>query len=172
MTREKDAALALVRSRRRALQRARRAEARARDQFEAAVVEAAGAGGSQRETASQAGVSQPYVARILAAAGPARFVPSSRLGRRLVDRRDRVLDTVREYGADNVRVFGSLARGEDRPGSDIDLIVDLAPGTGLFGLARMEHALEKVLGVDVDLVPGRLLATELQESVRHDVVPL
>jgi uncharacterized protein len=46
----------------------------------------------------------------------------------------------------NLRVFGSVARGEDRPGSDVDLLVDLPPDIGLLGLGRVQAELEAILG--------------------------
>lgn len=168
---DKDEALARVGSYRRRLLRAREVQLRARHDLEIAVVEAASAGATQRETALQAAVSQPYVARIVARHSR-RFAPSSPLGRRLVERRDDVLAVLDAYGADNARVFGSVARGEDRPDSDIDLIVDVAPGTGLFTIGRMEQALEQLLEVDVDLIPGRLIDLDVAGSAWHDVVKL
>ena len=54
----------------------------------------------------------------------------------------------------NLRVFGSVARGEDRPDSDVDLLVDLPPDIGLLGLGRVQAELEAILGPKVDLVPA------------------
>lgn len=55
----------------------------------------------------------------------------------------------------NPRVFGSVLRGEDTEGSDIDLLVDPLPGTTLFDLGGLQVALEELLGVHVDLLtPG------------------
>lgn len=56
------------------------------------------------------------------------------------------------HGAQQVRVFGSVARGEDRYDSDIDLLVTVRPGVGLFDLVEMQDELEAVLGVTVDVV--------------------
>ena len=56
-------------------------------------------------------------------------LPDTPLGRRLRRSRTAVLAAARRHGASNVRVFGSVARGEDGPDSDVDLVVDLAPGT-------------------------------------------
>jgi hypothetical protein len=56
----------------------------------------------------------------------------------------------------NLRVFGSVARGEDRPDSDVDLLADLPPGMGLLGLGRVQADLEDILGTHVDLVAGTL----------------
>jgi len=51
-------------------------------------------------------------------------------------------------------VFGSVARGQDRPDSDVDLLADLPPGMGLLGLGRVQAELEAILGSPVDLVPA------------------
>ena len=67
----------------------------------------------------------------------------------------------------NLRVFGSVARGEDRAGSDVDLLADLPPGMGLLGLGRVQAELEAILGSRVDLVP----ANDLKPAVRARVEP-
>ncbi|WP_278258982.1 nucleotidyltransferase domain-containing protein [Nocardioides convexus] len=51
-----------------------------------------------------------------------------------------------------MKVFGSAARGDDRPGSDIDLLVTFAPGASLLDQADLKHHLEDLLGVSVDIV--------------------
>ena len=76
------------------------------------------------------------------------------LGERLATHRELVKDIAAEYGLSNVRVFGSVARGEEHPGSDIDLLVDIAPGVGLLALGRCQAKLEDLLGAPVDLVPA------------------
>ena len=149
-----------------------RARARiAASAFEAAVVAASNAGSSQSEIAAGAGVSQPYIAQILAESR-SRFVPCSPLGQVLLSRRAQVIDIVRSYGAENVVVFGSVARGDDGPGSDIDLLVDIPERMGLFTLAKMEREVRDVLGVEVDLVPSRLVKTEVAASAKGSAVAL
>jgi len=71
-----------------------------------------------------------------------------------------------------VRVFGSTARGEDRPDSDIDLLVHLEPEVGLLGLARLQRDLERVLDAPVDVIPDDGLKPEVRDSVERDVVTL
>jgi predicted nucleotidyltransferase len=83
-----------------------------------------------------------------------------------------VLDIVRRYGAHNVRVFGSVARGDDGPSSDIDLLVDIPDDMGLFTLARMQLDVEQVLGESVDLVPSRMLKSGVRQSADLDGAPL
>ncbi len=76
------------------------------------------------------------------------------------------------HGASNLRVFGSVARGEDRPDSDVDLLVDLAPGTGLVGLATLERELQEILHVDVDLCPADSLKPRVRADAERKAIPL
>jgi uncharacterized protein len=99
-------------------------------------------------------------------------LPDTPLGRRLRRRRTAVLDTARRHGASNVRVFGSVARGEDGPESDVDLVVDLASGTGLVGLATLERELASVLGTAVDLVPSDSLRSVVRDVIDTEAIPL
>jgi predicted nucleotidyltransferase len=69
-------------------------------------------------------------------------------------------------------VFGSVARGEDRPDSDVDLLADLPPGLSLFGLGRVEANLEAILGSRVDLIPAADLKPDVRAQVERDVIAL
>lgn len=93
-------------------------------------------------------------------------------GRKLFERRRKVRDIIARHGMFNVRVFGSVARGEDTVESDVDLLVDVAPGVGLIGLARCERDLEAVLGVSVDLVPADDLKPGVVASALSEARPL
>ncbi|WP_104135954.1 MULTISPECIES: nucleotidyltransferase family protein [unclassified Cryobacterium] len=75
-------------------------------------------------------------------------------------------------GATNLRVFGSAARGIDTSESDIDLLADIAPRTGLLALARLERELGDLLGTKVDVVPASGLREHLPERVMKEAVPL
>ena len=75
-------------------------------------------------------------------------------------------------GATNLRVFGSVARGEDTEASDIDLLVDLAPGTGLLGLIGLQRELAELLGKDVDLVPASGLKADVRDAVFAEAIDL
>ncbi len=66
----------------------------------------------------------------------------------------------------NPRVFGSVAGGRDRDGSDLDLLVDVAPGATLFALGELQIDLEEMLGVHVDLLTER----DLPETFRGEVL--
>jgi predicted nucleotidyltransferase len=69
-------------------------------------------------------------------------------------------------------VFGSFARGEDRPDSDIDLLVELPTGMGLLTLGHAQQALEDLLGSPVDLVPEADLKLGGRAAVAADLVRL
>ena len=62
-----------------------------------------------------------------------------------------ILELATRHGARNVRVFGSIARGEDRPDSDVDLLVDVEPGRSLLDVIALEQDLEALLGRPVDV---------------------
>jgi uncharacterized protein len=67
----------------------------------------------------------------------------------LPEHREEVLDAAASRGGTDVRVFGSVARGEDRPGSDLDLLVDFPPETSLLTVIGLELELRELLGVAV-----------------------
>ncbi|WP_097181857.1 helix-turn-helix domain-containing protein [Curtobacterium sp. 314Chir4.1] len=75
---------------------------------------------------------------------------------------------VHRYGGRDPRLFGSVARGEDGPSSDVDLMVDLEPGLGIFALMRIQDAAEQLLGVRVDVVD----AAGMGADAVQDAVPL
>jgi predicted nucleotidyltransferase len=87
----------------------------------------------------------------------------------LARHRASVLDLVRSAGVGDVRVFGSVARGQDQPGSDLDLLITPPDTMGLVELVALEQALEDLLGVRVDIVDarsrGRVIAQALTEAV-------
>lgn len=71
--------------------------------------------------------------------------------------RNAVREMVGRFRAANLRVFGSVVRGTDKEGSDLDLLVDALPGATLFDLGGLQIELEDLLGVHVDLLtPGDL----------------
>jgi predicted nucleotidyltransferase len=103
---------------------------------------------------------------------PARFTPRSHHGEVLAANREAVVALAQEHGMSNVRVFGSTARGTDRPDSDIDLLVDIGPRVSLFTLAGVEIALQSLLGVDVDLVQADAIKPRLEARILRDAVAL
>ena len=156
------------------------------------------AGLSQAELAARAGITQsvisayesghrqpslPVLAGLVDAAGyeliaGVRRQPrhlsrlSGPVGRQLRRRRHDVIAAAAARGVTGLRVFGSVARGEDRPDSDVDLLADLPSGMSLFGLARLQAELEGILGTRVDLVSARDLKPEVRSRASRDVVAL
>lgn len=72
----------------------------------------------------------------------------------------------------NARVFGSVARGTDREGSDLDLLVDALPGTTLFDLGALQQDLESLLGIRVDLLTPLDLPPKFRARVLAEARPL
>ena len=70
----------------------------------------------------------------------------------VMSRRKQVLDVAARHHANRVRLFGSVARGDDRPDSDIDFLIDFNQDSSLFDLMRMARELEELLGHRVDVV--------------------
>ena len=94
------------------------------------------------------------------------------LGAVLRERRAEVLAITARHGLTNVRVFGSVARGDDGPDSDVDLLADFPSGIGLFGFGRAIHDLEDLLRVRVDLVPAGDLKPGVRDEVEAQALPL
>ena len=94
------------------------------------------------------------------------------VGRRVRLRRQELIDIAAGHGVVNLRVFGSVARGEDRDDSDVDLLAELPPGLGLLGLGRLQAELEKVVGAPVDLVAAADLKADVRDRVERDLVAL
>jgi predicted nucleotidyltransferase len=67
-------------------------------------------------------------------------------------RRDEILSLAGSHGARNVRVFGSVARGDARPDSDLDLLIDLDPDRSVLDLSELLLDLQELLDIDVDIV--------------------
>jgi uncharacterized protein len=88
----------------------------------------------------------------------------------LLELRPQILAAAEKSGAFELRVFGSVARGEDNDDSDVDFLVSLEPGRTLLDLARLEASLERLLGRRVDVVTEASLSepirsTALRESI-------
>jgi hypothetical protein len=157
------------------------------------------AGLSQTELARRAGVPQSTVSeyeggrrepalrtltRLVAATGheltldlartdpSVRGLPDTALGRRVRQHRQALLDAVATAGGSNLRVFGSVARGEDGPDSDVDLLVDLPPDTSLFAVLALEGTLERILKVKVDLATEGDLKARVRAKAVADAVAL
>jgi uncharacterized protein len=90
----------------------------------------------------------------------------------LKSRREEILRIAAKHGARNVRVFGSVARGEADSRSDIDLLVEFKRGTTLLGHAALVQELEDLLGVKVDVVSERGLRDRVRERVLREAVAI
>jgi uncharacterized protein len=115
--------------------------------------------------------------RAVSAAEPAAPTTSVRgqLGpraRELRRHRRRLLDAARTHGVRKVRVFGSLARGEEIPASDVDLLVDLEPGRTLLDLAAFRREAEAILGAPVDVATPDMLKERIRAEVLTEARPL
>jgi predicted nucleotidyltransferase len=87
-------------------------------------------------------------------------------------KRDAILALAEQHGAYDVRVFGSTARGEARPDSDIDFLVEFKPGFGLIDRIALMQDLEALLGRSVDVVRERSLHDRVRAQVLKDAVSL
>jgi hypothetical protein len=87
-------------------------------------------------------------------------------------KRDEILHLCAKYGARNVRVFGSVARGEADEQSDIDFLVELEPGRTLFDLGGLQYELEQLLRCRVDVVTERGLKPRIRERALREAVSL
>ena len=83
-----------------------------------------------------------------------------------------IMDIATQHGAISVRIFGSRSRGDARPDSDLDLLVEVAPGTTLFDLIRMETNLSDLLGIDVEVVTVGGLHPRMRDEVLREARPL
>jgi len=90
----------------------------------------------------------------------------------LQEKREDILRIATKRGASNVRIFGSVARGEADSKSDIDLLVDLEPGRSLFDLGGLLMDLQDLLGHKVDVVTERGLRERIREHVLREAIPL
>ena len=97
---------------------------------------------------------------------------SGPVGQRVRRRRQDLIAAAAAHGVTNLRVFGSVARGTDRPDSDLDLLADLPPDMGLLGLGRVQAELEAIVGSQVDLVPAGDLKPGVRARADRDLVAL
>ena len=95
-----------------------------------------------------------------------------RLDELLKEKRDEVLRFAAKYGARNIRVFGSVARGEADEKSDIDFLVEMEPGTSLLDLGGLQYELETLLRCRVDVVTERGLKRRIRERVLQEAMPI
>jgi len=90
----------------------------------------------------------------------------------LSQKREDIMRAAQKHGARNVRVFGSVARGDDGPESDVDFLVDMEPGRSLLDMGGLLMDLREMLGRNVDVVTERGLKTRIRDRVLEEAIPL
>lgn len=93
-------------------------------------------------------------------------------GQRVAAHRDQVREVLRRHGVTDPEIFGSAARGDDHEGSDVDILIDVPPGTSIIDIIGIQHELEDLLGVHVDLVPRRGLRERVRVRAAKDLIAL
>lgn len=96
----------------------------------------------------------------------------SRIFPRLKEKRKEILRIAAAHGASNIRVFGSVARGEEGPESDLDLLVEMKPGSSLLDLVSLWQDLEDLLGHKVDVITEGGISPYLRDRIHAEAVPL
>lgn len=89
----------------------------------------------------------------------------------LREKRREILEIAAQRGATNVRVFGSVARGNADPQSDLDILVDMAPGRSLMDLGGLWWELNELLHIKVDVVTEKGLRPRIRERILKEAVP-
>jgi len=90
----------------------------------------------------------------------------------LESNREEIIRIATQYGARNIRVFGSVVRGDTHEDSDIDFLVEFEPGTSLLTHASLVVALEDLLGHKVDVAPEKALKDRIRKRVLSEALPL
>ncbi len=86
--------------------------------------------------------------------------------------REAILQLAAKYGIRSVRLFGSVARGESRPDSDLDVLVDFEPGRSLLDQVGFEQDLEGLLGCEVEVVAEGGISPNLEARILQEAQPL
>ncbi len=97
---------------------------------------------------------------------------SSPVVQKLQTQRQAILAIAQTYGASNLRIFGSVARGEDDNASDLDLLVDLEPNRSLLDLGGLVMDLQDLLGCPVDVVTAKGLKPRIRDQVLQEAIEL
>jgi predicted nucleotidyltransferase len=88
------------------------------------------------------------------------------------DQREAILEIARRYGASDIRIFGSVARGDATEASDLDLIVRFEPGRSLLDHGGLLMDLRELLGIKVDVIDEDGMRPRFRQVVMKDAVPL
>ena len=92
--------------------------------------------------------------------------------RLLKEKRNEILRIAAKYGATNIRIFGSVARGESDDSSDVDFLVKFALGVTLIHQSALIRELEALLGGKVDVVSENGLRPRIRERIMKEAIPL
>jgi hypothetical protein len=87
-------------------------------------------------------------------------------------KREQILELARNHGAVSMRLFGSIARGEETDSSDLDFVVELEPGRTLLDLGGLQSGLERLLGCAVDVVTVNGLRERMRARVLEEAAPV
>ncbi len=87
-------------------------------------------------------------------------------------KRDEILDIAQKHGAKNIRIFGSMARGEEGPESDLDIIVEMEKGSSLLDIIAIKQDIEDLLGRKVDVVTEASISPYIRDTVLKEAVNL
>ena len=90
----------------------------------------------------------------------------------LTQNRDAIRTIVSRFRVTNPRVFGSVVHGNDKEGSDLDLLVDALPGVTLVDLCSLQNQLQDLLGISVDLRTPEDISTWFRDEVLSEATPL
>jgi predicted nucleotidyltransferase len=90
----------------------------------------------------------------------------------LQSKRSQIIQIAARHGAQNVRVFGSVVRGDAGPDSDIDFLVDMEGGRSLLDLVQLSQDLEELLHRKVDVLTDGGLSPHLEQHIHAEAVPL
>jgi predicted nucleotidyltransferase len=88
------------------------------------------------------------------------------------NKREDILRIAAQYGASNIRVFGSVARGEAGPESDIDVLIHLESGRSLLDIVAIKQDLEELLGRKVDVLTESSISPYLRDHILRDAIEL
>lgn len=90
----------------------------------------------------------------------------------ILSKRKNILSLARQHGAASIRIFGSVARGEERPNSDVDFLVRMEKGRSLLDMGGLLMDLQNLLGCKVDVVSENGLRHRIKDHVLQEAMPI